>query len=55
MNYVFGREIQELTQGSKASPAYQRPSNTFALVLIKFPNHPIPEAIEFLAATLVPS
>src|SRR6516225_1375275 len=22
MNYVFGREFQELTQGSKASPAY---------------------------------
>ena len=23
MNYVFGREFEELTQGSKASPAYQ--------------------------------
>jgi endonuclease/exonuclease/phosphatase family metal-dependent hydrolase len=41
MNYVFAREFEELTQGSKTSPAY-RPSNTFALALIKLPHHPIP-------------
>src|SRR6266481_6126403 len=36
-------------------PGLPRPSNTFALAFIEFPHHPIPEAITFLAPTLVSS
>jgi len=48
MNYIFGREFQELTQGSKDVTCLPRPSNTFALASIKLPHHPTPEAIRII-------
>jgi hypothetical protein len=49
MNCVFGREFQELTQGSKTSPAYHRQATRSRWPRSKFP---IPEAITFLAPAL---
>jgi len=50
MNYVFGREFQELTQGSRAAPAYHGQAT-----LSRWPLSSPSEAIEHLAPALVPA
>jgi endonuclease/exonuclease/phosphatase family metal-dependent hydrolase len=52
MNYVFGRAFQELTQGSKTSSAYRGQATLSRWPPSKYPHHPIPEAITFLAPAL---
>ena len=58
MNYVFGREFEELTQGSRGHPRFtclSWPSHPLSLAVVEFPYHPIPKAVQFLATTLVSS
>jgi len=38
MNYVFGREFEELTQGSKTSPAYHGQATLSRWAAIKVPH-----------------
>jgi hypothetical protein len=47
LNYVFGREFVELTQGSDTSPAYHAMEN------FKLANNPFPTAVQLLETTLV--
>ena len=50
MNYVFGREVSGTGhRDQRRITCLPRPSNTFALAAIKFPHHPVPETIAFLA------
>ena len=40
MNYVFGYEFQELTQGRRDAPAYHGQATLSCLADSKFPGHP---------------
>ena len=53
MNYVFAREFQELTQGSRASPAFHGQTTLSRWPLSKFAHPAISAAIELLEAALV--
>ena len=53
MNYVFGREFQELVQGSKDSPAYHGQATPFEVAYFEPAPDPLLETITFLAAPLV--
>ena len=55
LNYVFGREFQELTSRLPQITCVPRSSHTLSLAIVKFPHPQIPKAIEFLAPALVPS
>ena len=52
MNYVFGCEFQELTQGSRRSPEFHGQA-TLSLASIERACPEVPAAIKFLASTLV--
>jgi hypothetical protein len=54
MNYVFGREFQELVQGSKESPAYHGQATLAKWPILK-PRLPLLATVELLAAPLVPA
>src|SRR5262250_2429153 len=55
MNYVFGREFQELTQGSRTSPAYHGRATLSRWPLSDARIIRFRRQIEFLAPALVPS
>ena len=55
MNYVFGREFQELTQGPRTSPAYHGQATLSPLAADQIPAYFDFAAIELLASALVPS
>ena len=50
MNYVFGREFEELTQGSRISPAYHGQATLSRCASNKSSGNPIPPPIQLLAS-----
>lgn len=53
LNYVFGVEFQELTQGTRKSPAYHGQATLSRWPLLEPTHPPTPTSIRLLAAALV--
>ena len=55
MNYVFGREFEELTQGFAHIPGLPRPGDSLAMADYESAYYPVPASIGLLASAMVSS
>lgn len=54
MNYVFGYEFEELTQGQNGTPAYHGQA-TLSIALVAFAHPQVPSSVKLLASAMVHS